>query len=84
VLWVVESWKFWGGEMAYARSDLRYIGPGENVFMFVPNLIGYARVVRTTISPSLAALPLSSFSLRLRPFAMPRLGRRLQSLHFTI
>jgi len=30
--------------MAYARSDLRYIGPGENVFMFVPNLIGYARV----------------------------------------
>merc|ERR1711988_1674618 len=30
--------------MAYARGDLRYIGPGENVFVFVPNLIGYARV----------------------------------------
>ena len=23
---------------------LTYIGPGENAFVFVPNLIGYARV----------------------------------------
>lgn len=30
--------------MGYPRGDLRYIGPGENVFMFIPNLIGYARV----------------------------------------
>ena len=41
--------------MAYARGDLRYIGPGENVFVFVPNLIGYARVVRTTVSPARCA-----------------------------
>ncbi len=32
--------------MGYSRGDLRYIGPGENVFVFIPNLIGYARVVR--------------------------------------
>ena len=34
--------------MGYPRGDLRYIGPGENVFMFIPNLIGYVRVVRIT------------------------------------
>jgi len=30
--------------MGYPRGDLRYIGPGENVFVFIPNLIGYLRV----------------------------------------
>eukprot|EP01047_Picozoa_sp_COSAG01_P133571 COSAG01_NODE_63590_length_279_cov_0.877778_1_plen_76_part_10 len=27
-----------------STGRLAYIGPGENVFVFIPNLIGYARV----------------------------------------
>ena len=26
-------------------GSLTYVGPGENVFLFIPNLIGYLRVV---------------------------------------
>ena len=46
-----------GRLMGYPRGDLRYIGPGENVFMFIPNLIGYARVVRALRAPAPAAAP---------------------------
>ena len=32
-------------------GSLTYVGPGENVFLFIPNLIGYLRVVSLLLPP---------------------------------
>ena len=33
-------------------GSLTYVGPGENVFLFIPNLIGYLRVVSLLLPPA--------------------------------
>ena len=45
-------------------GSLTYVGPGENVFLFIPNLIGYLRVVSLLLPPHF-------------PTALPGAGTRL-------
>jgi hypothetical protein len=40
------------GSVGFPRGSMSftYVGPGENAFLFVPNLIGYARVVLLVVA----------------------------------